>query len=128
MNAVMAPTIRSFLKVERSHGRLRLSFQKNYSANEFDDSKEAEATAAATEEVENSDNSEGETSANEESGAGEEVECDACLRVRDGMNEFNLEFGVEIGMEKIRRPQSCEGRRGRNENSLNWESLSVASS
>ncbi|XP_052207995.1 protein FANTASTIC FOUR 3 [Diospyros lotus] len=119
IKALQAPSPQPYFQTERSHGRLRLSFWRDYCS----------STSALDLEEEDSTNidedgdmeEEGEEEAEEEGGEEEEEE-------GEEEEEEEEESEWKVGMEKIQRGKRCiEGGNG-NKNLCNWEAFWVATS
>lgn len=140
MKAVKAPTTQSCFQAERSNGRLRLCFSKNFAPN-FD--SEEIATQDDNEGCEN-DRSEEEEEAeqqdqevvgeNKEEDFLEQLEDDdderekcMCLIEAEEVDGNSLKVGGEEGMDKFGRPSRCkDGGEHEKKGLLNWEPFWVA--
>ncbi|GLT81448.1 hypothetical protein SLA2020_528330 [Shorea laevis] len=119
IKAVKVPSQHSLFQAERTHGRLRLSLLKDYSATSFDPEEAADGKCGEVgiedkkeEEFENDGNYEEEEEDEEEE---DEWETDG----------NSLEMGGEMGIEKFQRAGRCKEGEHENKGLLNWESCWV---
>lgn len=134
MEAVEAPSTRTYFETERSHGRLKLRFLKNC---EFMYDQKVTSDDNNIGEFGNEENNSCDEGEFEEDY--EEEESGAYLKVVEGenggaymsknMDGNRKDVEAEMGMEKFQRPSRCkEGGHGTDNGLCNWEPFWVATS
>ncbi|KAK2646948.1 hypothetical protein Ddye_022143 [Dipteronia dyeriana] len=140
IKAVKNPSTPSLFKAERSHGRLRLSFFKDFEEPEQQQQQEQQEMVTDETTLDDEDDSttqqqeDFENKEEEEEEENKEDDENGAYREKEDMDGNNLEVEGKIGIKKIQRTGRCkesESAGGDNKNIgllLNWEPFWVATS